>query len=137
MSALQGGPYVEGTPATDNDAGRDGVTTPATYEFPVEPGPPLDSWTGLPCKHDADDLGRYEPDVCHGCGADVGDMAAAEVCTLCDYRIAVVSARRLGDVALHVTVSRPLGDDARCLECVVDDLTRLVVPAARGRRAEA
>lgn len=53
--------------------------------------------------------------------------AIAETCTLCDFRVAVVAAHRLGDVALHVTRTRPLGDDARCLECVLNDLTRLVV----------
>lgn len=94
--------------------------------------PYLDSWTGKPCKHDGDDLGRFEADVCHGCGGYFPEPSA-EICTLCDSRLAVVGAHRLGDVAIHVTLSQPWNEDARCLECVLDDLTRLVVtPAGKG-----
>jgi hypothetical protein len=79
------------------------------------------------CTHTLPDRGRFEVDVCHACGADVGECSSAEVCTLCDSRLAVVGAHRLGDVALHVTLTRPWNEDARCLECVLDDLTRLVI----------
>lgn len=37
---------------------------------------PVDSWTGQPCLHDGGDLGRYEVDVCHGCGTVVTDDAS-------------------------------------------------------------
>lgn len=83
------------------------------------------------CRHPAESVGRFMSDVCADCDADVGDQSSAETCTLCDFRVAVVAAHRLGDVALHVTRTRPLGDDARCLECVLDDLTRLVVQVNR------
>ncbi|MGZ4640184.1 MAG: hypothetical protein ACXV2J_14120, partial [Actinomycetes bacterium] len=46
-------------------------------------------------------------------------------------RLAVVAVHRLADVALHVTLTRPFGEDARCLECCLDDLTRLVIAPAR------
>lgn len=50
-------------------------------------------------------------------------------CAACDTRLAVVAVRRLGDVALHITRTEPWGEDARCLECVLDAVTRLVVPS--------
>lgn len=51
----------------------------------------------------------------------------SQTCTLCDTRLAVVAVHRLDDVALHVTRTQPWGEDARCVECCLDDLTRLVV----------
>lgn len=78
-----------------------------------------------PCTHPLPDLGRFEQDVCHACGEDVSE--GAPDCAVCGMRLAVVAVRHLADVALHVTRTRPFGDGARCVECCLDDVTRLVV----------
>lgn len=62
--------------------------------------------------------------VCHFHGGE--DLPS---CAACDTRLAVVAVRRLDDVALHVTRTEPWGEDARCIECVLDAVTRLVVPS--------